>query len=487
MREVLAGTSSFSTADQSVSRAPIHLGVVMGILLGMSIAIELLDHFLTHKLHKYPHLLLTVHKAYKEIMILGIINMTAFVADMAGVFEFEINGTTFDHYAFEWVHIALFLIAFLYIFLVLFVILYLIRVTFKYWNRVDSVGLVNAETKFDRSVELLRGWRTLFYHRWVMKWNYEKRLFWHKIKRTFIQENDLDQTFSFARYMRKCMRRACMDILEIKVSVWLAFMACVVVNCIRMQITLTINPEPENAVKLKLTPNVNVFGNAGGFIAVGWIILLCAYGIYIQNFFLARQLANRVRGANRVNSLFLRKPAIMLFMIQTIIIYTSIYLTAIIMQKGEEFVTLYGGGPGAVLILLALLPMMLIIFVFLPVTLPLFVLVTSVGDLKNEELMRSSQKESRHAKGHGDDHQDKGHKDSHGHTEKHGYMADHNQNHNRQTADEKMRNAIYRLGGDSYTSAYTQESGSQWSSQSPSMQSTVSEPHAHKTVVLAHL
>src|SRR5690349_10183703 len=90
-------------------------------------------------------------------MILGLINMLAFVAEMVHILDFPIGSEkNFDHYNFEWVHIALFLIALIYIVLIFFVIIVLTQTTFRYWTQVDQLGMskssltdMSSETALD--------------------------------------------------------------------------------------------------------------------------------------------------------------------------------------------------------------------------------------------------------------------------------------------------------------------------------------------------
>jgi len=203
-------------------------------------------------------------------------------------------------------------------------------------------------------------------------------VFWHRFKKAFIEEHELPETFDFARYMRKCMRKVCMQILEIKIALWVVFMVCVALNVARIALV-----------------GGDIAGNIPSFIVAGYFVLLLTFILVFYCFLVIRKASHLYKNNQNPEYMktlfFFHRPKIIIVTLEGLMLFQSGYMTVFIMQVGKSIVNQVPSGVSWLVIIIALIPPLVSVLFLIPRALPMYTLCTHVAEMTDEDLVAITQ------------------------------------------------------------------------------------------------
>eukprot|EP01061_Rhynchopus_euleeides_P014277 TRINITY_DN24766_c0_g1_i1.p1 TRINITY_DN24766_c0_g1~~TRINITY_DN24766_c0_g1_i1.p1 ORF type:complete len:609 (+),score=260.55 TRINITY_DN24766_c0_g1_i1:304-2130(+) len=335
----------------------------------ITIMLELTVHYVNHTVTSDSghHI---AHHVTQEVMILG------GIAAVLVVFENLGGAALIDTALFHYVHFVVFVMAILFITMVSLLFAIVERSWLK-WSRFEN-GLDNIE--FDPSLD--QETRCAFMDKYVNSYNAGAKM---AAAIVFFKTNLPERLrgVPFARYMQKMQRKFMLEFLNLHVSSWallgfLMFVAAVV--------TAITNEISQNTL-----------------VTIGLWVLIVGYGslfVLVVVFFKIRRefsdFASEVQyrsteGRGRVrrqSDHFWRNPHFMLKIMQTMLLYQMFFLATVITNFAYRLINDEStSGEGWLLVVVCVLPSLLVFLVMIPLILPPFTVLASMGEYLDHDVV----------------------------------------------------------------------------------------------------
>eukprot|EP00027_Filamoeba_sp_ATCC50430_P000111 CAMPEP_0168553428 /NCGR_PEP_ID=MMETSP0413-20121227/7246_1 /TAXON_ID=136452 /ORGANISM="Filamoeba nolandi, Strain NC-AS-23-1" /LENGTH=356 /DNA_ID=CAMNT_0008584111 /DNA_START=84 /DNA_END=1150 /DNA_ORIENTATION=+ len=304
--------------------------------------------------------------------------MITFLAKETKLLEHKIGKEKFDPLLYEFVHLCIFVFSMVYILLTVFVLFALIKVMFRYWAKIDNKSIEMIERELSHVATRRQNFLHKFNPYYVYRlFRLQGQLYHQQVKKNFIEANNLPQDYNFARYLRKRARILVVHLLELSWRIWVVFLFAAILFTI---IGSYSGSSEEVGIEV--------------FIAFGWAILLLNIALNLKIHFNMKEVAESTKDKvlDVKEILIVKDPAVLARFFQVILLLESIYLTGLVMMGSRIIVHDYSKSVSWLVMLLAFAPPFITALFFIPISFPQFVLITSVGNMLDQETLEQSLK-----------------------------------------------------------------------------------------------
>jgi len=220
-RELLSGGGGGGTFEKisfNDREANSQLGVIMAFLIGVNVLVEYFIHDLEMVLkHRAQHLLKMMNAIYKELMVLGFLQLLIFTELETSFFK-NMTHTDFPNNLFEFAHYWLFITMLIFIITIAMLAILTSKLTtdWKYSELMPRHAVKQLPLK---SIPYI----------------------YHQFRVRFITRNELPAYFDFSMYLRKCVRELSVNMIEIHWLVWFVIFIVFSLNIGRLYIIKNAN------------------------------------------------------------------------------------------------------------------------------------------------------------------------------------------------------------------------------------------------------